>query len=312
MKQTFTLSVFYLLLLTLTFNVHAQLEPPYGTCDAVAGPYTPDEAAPTDTVGNYVYLITDENPWQYYIKIPTGGTYANNAFVFDAIKYDGNTPVDTALVVSNDYTIDVEQLGLTVGDVLHVYSFTYNAETINFLAIYFYEQCAVIEQIIGNDQVCEILSELQDNGGIQTLEDVFNLVNLFECKITDANKAAFCLDSLYQALISPFPIPQQTDDKLCFAYDGYTEISIVLSVNNQSIKTSSVNIYPNPSNNFIYVDLNGKAAISKIEVYDANGQLHLLGFNQRLDISSLPLGVYTLHVQTVDNQLYQNRFVKTE
>ena len=52
-----------------------------------------------------------------------------------------------------------------------------------------------------------------------------------------------------------------------------------------------IDVYPNPANNFINIDLNGKAAISKIEVYDTNGQLQLLGFNQKLNISSLPLGV---------------------
>ena len=310
MKQTFTLSIFFLLLLATAFNLNAQLDPPYGTCGAVAGPFAPPDGAVTEPEGNFI-IPNEENAWSSYTQTPSGGSLPDNAYVFDAINYEGGVPIDTTLVISYDYTVDLQALGLTLGDVLHAYSFTYDIDTINQIAIDAIPQCEVIETLTGNDQVCEILTEFQDNGGFQTLDDAITLAGLFFGEVPSVADAVFYLDTLNIIIVS-FGEILGISGEVCFAYDGFTEILIKKNVSTQGIEAKPIDVYPNPSNNFINVDLNGKAAISKIEVYDANGQLHLLGFNQKLNISSLPLGVYTLHVQTVDNQLYQNRFVKTE
>jgi|GEM_PF-5371504 len=225
MKKFFTPLAMMLLFFAVAFNANAQLDPPYGTCDSASGPYEPPASATTDADGNFI-VYNDGSNWTLYMQTPEGGTQPDNAFVFNAIDYEGGVPVDTFLVISDDYTVDLTALGLDEGDVLQAFSFTYDIATINTIAEVVTAQCSIIETLTGNDQVCEILDEIAANGGFQSLEDAITLAGLFFGEIPSVGEAVFQLDTLNQILINFGPI-LGISDQICFGYDGFTTINVV-------------------------------------------------------------------------------------
>gem|GEM_PF-1650437 len=227
MQKRFTLLTLLALFITC-FSVNAQITPPYGTCGATSGAYEAPAGVETGEDGNPILYVDGSNSASF-MQTPTGGSLPDNTYVFDAIDYEDGVPVDTFLVISDDYVFDLTDLvalGLDVGDVLHAYSITYDIATINTIATGVEAQCATLEILTGNDQVCEILAEIQAGGGFQSLEDAITLAGLFFGEIPSVSEAAFQLDTLNIILEQFGPLLGITDD-LCFAYDGFETINIV-------------------------------------------------------------------------------------
>ena len=72
-------------------------------------------------------------------------------------------------------------------------------------------------------------------------------------------------------------------------------------------KYQEINVYPNPSNDLINIQLNSK--INKVEVYDLNGCLVLVGEGAEINIQSLYNGMYILKAITGEG-VYNARFIK--
>ena len=72
-------------------------------------------------------------------------------------------------------------------------------------------------------------------------------------------------------------------------------------------KYHEINVYPNPSNDLIKIQLNSK--INKVEVYDLNRCLVLVGEGAELNIEQLNTGLYLLKAIT-DEGVYSARFVR--
>lgn len=72
-------------------------------------------------------------------------------------------------------------------------------------------------------------------------------------------------------------------------------------------KSTEINVFPNPANDFINIKLNSK--INKVEVYDLNGSLVLVGDSAELNIKALNNGMYMMKAIT-DLGVYTARFVK--
>lgn len=67
-------------------------------------------------------------------------------------------------------------------------------------------------------------------------------------------------------------------------------------------------IYPNPTNQFLYID--SKAEIDNIEINNMLGEIVYKGlYNDRIDISSLSKGIYTLNIFDKDNKLIKREKV---
>ena len=70
--------------------------------------------------------------------------------------------------------------------------------------------------------------------------------------------------------------------------------------------------YPNPTGNVLNIATNGQTGKATIELYSVLGSLiqrstyESLGSNVRLDLSSLPAGMYTVKVQTAAGTVSQN------
>jgi hypothetical protein len=83
-----------------------------------------------------------------------------------------------------------------------------------------------------------------------------------------------------------------------FPNDGDTAtflLNTTLGVEEVSLENET-DLYPNPSENWVYV--NASYAIERIQLFDLNGSLLLSSELNKINIESLPVGVYVLDIQT--------------
>ena len=105
------------------------------------------------------------------------------------------------------------------------------------------------------------------------------------------------------------------NDRIDYAYDGCllnnAQIEIwnffrQLNLNNSSaitnIKTSKIEIYPNPSQNQIFINP-GNLVLNRVEVFDLNGNLLKTFenmFGNSIDMREIKSGTYILRIFGVD------------
>jgi len=85
--------------------------------------------------------------------------------------------------------------------------------------------------------------------------------------------------------------------------------SILVAEENQNYR---INIFPNPADDKLYVDLKNHSHNSFIHIYDVQGNLvksEMLNANQVIDVATLPAGLYNV-IMVSDKVLVNNRFVK--
>ncbi|HZV44683.1 MAG TPA: alpha/beta hydrolase-fold protein [Saprospiraceae bacterium] len=92
------------------------------------------------------------------------------------------------------------------------------------------------------------------------------------------------------------------------AYEWLFE-NLVLKTNIGEEK--KINVFPNPSSDFLYLD--SPSANFTFEVYTLTGvkMLHGQGTDQRIDIASLPGGMYLLQINDQEGEVMNVRFIKT-
>lgn len=80
----------------------------------------------------------------------------------------------------------------------------------------------------------------------------------------------------------------------------YQTVLQVLGV--QELEKETVKIYPNPTTDFVYVQLNSKTKIDEVEIYDASGRLVLKTKLEsgKLDLRALNQGVYMITFKNPD------------
>ena len=85
----------------------------------------------------------------------------------------------------------------------------------------------------------------------------------------------------------------------------------VLSLNEYKSWSPEVNIYPNPSNNDLYI-LSNDTSIDKIQIYDLQGKLlideHFSNSPNYINVSNLNNGLYILQLLKQQNQTIQKKF----
>jgi hypothetical protein len=76
-------------------------------------------------------------------------------------------------------------------------------------------------------------------------------------------------------------------------------------------QTATVSAYPNPATDFVSLKLPNGTANYVIYVYNASGQLVSTELTPEFNISSLPDGIYSVVISSINNKLLaQSRFVK--
>jgi hypothetical protein len=77
----------------------------------------------------------------------------------------------------------------------------------------------------------------------------------------------------------------------------------------ENIKTSKINVFPNPTQN----KLNIKSDVKIKEVITINSMGQMSEFdiiNNSIDISTLPIGIYTIQIKDENGNLFTNKFIK--
>ena len=79
----------------------------------------------------------------------------------------------------------------------------------------------------------------------------------------------------------------------------------------------NVKIYPNPTDDVLFIELSGGAEISNIALYDlqgrvvgANNHSPLQGMATTLDVKSVPAGIYILRVTDTEGKEYHRKIVR--
>ena len=103
-------------------------------------------------------------------------------------------------------------------------------------------------------------------------------------------------------------------DLLCYyeekglAYEKSNNSNCLLT----SIKESpipTIKVFPNPSQDFFFIE--SPETITNLSIYNNLGQLMKIDFNkQQIDISHLSRGVYFIHLQTKNKEIYSQKFIK--
>lgn len=96
-------------------------------------------------------------------------------------------------------------------------------------------------------------------------------------------------------------------------FDGESEISKIITVNGQSCVEESFKIYPNPTYDFINIELNERAKYNYV-IYASNGdivkQSDLSESTMRLFVGDLPAGPYLINLNSDSRQISQTFIVQ--
>ena len=79
----------------------------------------------------------------------------------------------------------------------------------------------------------------------------------------------------------------------------------------------NISVYPNPTDDVLFVELRGGAEIANVALYDLQGRMvgannhsPLQGGTATIDMKSIPSGVYVLRVTDADGKEYQRKIVR--
>jgi hypothetical protein len=90
-----------------------------------------------------------------------------------------------------------------------------------------------------------------------------------------------------------------------FCIDNF-EYNVITSVN-EVAKNNAIKIYPNPSNENIFINYEGD--FSTINIINLQGKTILQSTTKNIDISGLENGIYIAHIIT-ENGILNSKFVK--
>lgn len=158
------------------------------------------------------------------------------------------------------------------------------------------------------DETCNLQVLVSTDGGSNWSAPIFDL-----CNYTDEGYESWTLMPFVVDLSS---YAGQSNVKLMFNYTGFDGCQIILDNVNlldltgvNEVSEASVNVYPNPANNTLYV--NATSNISKIEVFNTLGQkVMTVSANDnhaQLNTSNLSKGMYMLKLHT-DNGVVNQKF----
>ena len=91
---------------------------------------------------------------------------------------------------------------------------------------------------------------------------------------------------------------------------GIVNYSQIIAIQNNSKFDAVLDVYPNPANHFININLPENDKLREVLFYDINGKLMMTSITaQNIEVSELNSGVYTIHVIT-DKSANRIKFIK--
>lgn len=104
------------------------------------------------------------------------------------------------------------------------------------------------------------------------------------------------------------------DDLKIYNYD-LTASEVNQLYTNNTLSTSDfiqnnlkVSVYPNPVKGLLNLELEGE--IKTVEIYNLQGQKVLIAYKNQVEVAALSNGMYMVHVQTTDNKVVTQKFIK--
>lgn len=110
-------------------------------------------------------------------------------------------------------------------------------------------------------------------------------------------------DGQYVAIASPSTI---ISDNL--SYTKVYNISDILGAD--SIELSGFSIYPNPTDDFLNIELANNISLTKAEIYNSLGQLISNEISTKIDVSTLSKGTYYIKLSTKEGATITKTFLK--
>jgi hypothetical protein len=105
-----------------------------------------------------------------------------------------------------------------------------------------------------------------------------------------------------------YAIKNNGQDTIGFYFD-------ITSINNQLIN-NSINVYPSPANDYIYVDCHNNENNLMAYIYNTSGQIIKSAGNIRpkepIFLTGIPAGTYLLAIETKNKFVYHKLFIKTD
>jgi len=79
------------------------------------------------------------------------------------------------------------------------------------------------------------------------------------------------------------------------------------------IQNNQLKLYPNPTNDFLTINLEENTNNLEVEVYDINGNLIIKNKminGEKLDVTNIKTGIYYIQIQTENNSIFRQKFLK--
>ena len=97
-----------------------------------------------------------------------------------------------------------------------------------------------------------------------------------------------------------------TDANGCFRTDIVTVfVTDAVGTDIEKPEIKGINIYPNPANNYLYINNQKEVTIKKIMIYDITGKIiKNVNYKKRIDVSGLPNGLYVLKLETSKGEYF--------
>ncbi len=119
--------------------------------------------------------------------------------------------------------------------------------------------------------------------------------------IGSINSGAVSSDNFTHSVGEIYVIPTDPD-KANSGTMGMFYQSVLQVLGVTELEKDNVQIYPNPTADFVHIKLNSKSKIENAQIYDLSGKLILQANleSEKLDLRSLPQGVYMIIFKNSD------------
>jgi hypothetical protein len=118
------------------------------------------------------------------------------------------------------------------------------------------------------------------------------------------------------ATTNPYTATQSGTYKVCVSNScgivcSDTVVFIPVGIHPMGTSNHAITVYPNPTNDWLYVNETSGKTISETIILDLSGKVisKQTKLADRMDVSTLASGLYFIKVQ-VDGAMYQTKFVK--
>jgi len=132
--------------------------------------------------------------------------------------------------------------------------------------------------------------------------------NLYRIVLNDVNKATFT--SNYDGDFNPaYAYMNDNGDIIPVFWQTFGDLSIILGTHEEN--KTDLKIFPNPTNDYLYYEIDSPRRISEINVYDINGRKQdLQESNNSLDLRKLSSGIYFIEFLFTDLKRVVQQLIK--